>query len=140
MHMPEEFETKNEISELKARLFEKERIEAYLRSEVSDLWKVIKVIQEFPLYGLYLKISKLYSKIKRTANASQVTQTNAEASSSGIGLPQLFDLLFIVPSNKLEIGGIVSAHELVNFLNSMEISTKVLALNIDPSVERSEIQ
>lgn len=136
--MPEEFETKNEISELKARLFEKERIEAYLRSEVSDLWKVIKVIQEFPLYGLYLKISKLYSKIKRTTNATEVTQ-NAESSSSEIGLPQLFDLLFIVPSNKLEIGGIVSAHELVNFLNSMKISTKVLALNIDPSVERNEI-
>jgi hypothetical protein len=108
--MPEEFETKNEISELKARLFEKERIEAYLRSEVAELWKVIKVIQEFPLYGLYLKISKLYSKLNRIADTSKVTQ-NVDSSLSEIGSAQIFDVLFIVPSNKLEIGGIVSARK-----------------------------
>ena len=138
MHMPEEFETKNEISELKARLFEKERIEAYLRSEVAELWKVIKVIQEFPLYGLYLKISKLYSKLNRIADTSKVTQ-NVDSSLSEIGSAQIFDVLFIVPSNKLEIGGIVSAYDLANYLNSMAVSTKVLALNVDPSVEQSAI-
>ena len=61
--MAEEFEDKNQISELKARLFEKERIEEYLRSEVKELWKVIKVIQDFPLYSLYIRIANLYSKV-----------------------------------------------------------------------------
>ena len=136
--MPEEFENKNEISELKARLFEKERIEAYLRSEVSELWKVIKVIQEFPLYSLYLRISKLYSKFNRIVKTSDFTKI-VESSFNQVVTPQVFDVLFIVPSNKLEIGGIVSAHDLANYLNSKTINTKVLALNVDPSVNRSEI-
>jgi len=136
--MPEEFETKNEISELKARLFEKERIEAYLRSEVSELWKVIKVIQEFPLYSLYLRISKLYSKFNRIVKNSEVIKID-ESSFNQINSPQVFDVLFVVPSSKLEIGGIVSAHDLANYLNSKAINTKVLALNVDPSVNRSEI-
>jgi glycosyltransferase involved in cell wall biosynthesis len=136
--MAEELDNKNQISDLKARLFEKERIEEYLRAEVKELWKVIKVVQDFPLYSIYVRIANLYSKlskklkkIKNSDNSIVEKYVNDHAKD--------FDVLFIVPSNKLEIGGITSAYELANHLNAMSLSAKVYALSVDPSEKSNQI-
>jgi glycosyltransferase involved in cell wall biosynthesis len=136
--MAEKFEDKNQISELKARLFEKERIEEYLRSEVKELWKVIKVIQDFPLYSLYVRIANLYSKVVNKSKIHINSEKTDVAKNENEAI-QDFDVLFIVPSNKLEIGGITTAYDLANYLNEMSLSTKVHALNFDPSGKSSQI-
>jgi glycosyltransferase involved in cell wall biosynthesis len=136
--MAEEFEDKNQISELKARLFEKERIEEYLRAEVKELWKVIRVVQDFPLYSIYVRVANLYykvvkksKKIKNSDNTIVEKYVNDDVKD--------FDVLFIVPSNKLEIGGITSAYELAHYLNAMSLSAKVHALSVDPSEKSNQI-
>ena len=136
--MAEKFEDKNQISELKARLFEKERIEEYLRSEVKELWKVIKVIQDFPLYSLYVRIANLYSKVVNKSKI-HINSDKTDVPKNENEAIQDFDVLFIVPSNKLEIGGITTAYDLANYLNEMSLSTKVHALNFDPSGKSSQI-
>ena len=116
--MAEEFENKNQISDLKARLFEKERIEEYLRAEVKELWKVIKVVQDFPLYSIYVRVANMYSKlVKKSKNLKNSDNTIVEKYVNDH--VEDFDVLFIVPSNKLEIGGITSAYELAHYLNTM---------------------
>jgi glycosyltransferase involved in cell wall biosynthesis len=136
--MAEEFENKNQISDLKARLFEKERIEEYLRAEVKELWKVIRVVQDFPLYSIYVRVANLYykvvkksKKIKNSDNTIVEKYVNDDVKD--------FDVLFIVPSNKLEIGGITSAYELAHYLNAMSLSAKVHALSVDPSEKSNQI-
>jgi glycosyltransferase involved in cell wall biosynthesis len=136
--MAEEFENKNQISDLKARLFEKERIEEYLRAEVKELWKVIRVVQDFPLYSIYVRVANLYykvvkksKKIKNSDNTIVEKYLNDDVKD--------FDVLFIVPSNKLEIGGITSAYELAHYLNAMSLSAKVHALSVDPSEKSNQI-
>ncbi len=136
--MAEEFENKNQISDLKARLFEKERIEEYLRAEVKELWKVIKVVQDFPLYSIYVRVANMYSKlVKKSKNLKNSENTIVEK--YVYDHVEDFDVLFIVPSNKLEIGGITSAYELAHYLNAMSLSAKVHALSVDPSEKSIQI-
>ena len=93
---------------------EKERIEEYLRAEVKELWKVIKVVQDFPLYSIYLRIANLYSKVgKKSKKVKKSDNTIVEKYVNGP--VKDFDVLFIVTSNKLEIGGITSAYQLANY-------------------------
>ena len=61
--MLEQNDDKNEVSYLKAKLFEKERIEAFLRAEVKELWAVIHTLERFPLYKFYVKLAKIYPRI-----------------------------------------------------------------------------
>ncbi len=136
--MAEELDNKNQISDLKARLFEKERIEEYLRAEVKELWKVIKVVQDFPLYSIYLRIANLYSKVgKKSKKVKKSDNTIVEKYVNGP--VKDFDVLFIVPSNKLEIGGITSAYQLANYLNAMSLTTKVYALSVDHTEKSNQI-
>ena len=136
--MTEEFEKNNQISYLKARLFEKERIEEYLRAEVKELWKVIKVVQDFPLYSIYVRVANMYSKlIKKSKNLKNSDNTIVEKYVNDH--VEDFDVLFIVPSNKLEIGGITSAYELAHYLNAMSLSAKVHVLSVDPSEKSNQI-
>ena len=136
--MTEEFEKKNQISYLKARLFEKERIEEYLRAEVKELWKVIKVVQDFPLYSIYVRIANLYSKVGKKSKELKNSEKTVVEKYVNVEI-QNFDVLFIVPSNKLEIGGITTAYELANYLNAMTLSTKIHALSVDPSEKSNQI-
>jgi glycosyltransferase involved in cell wall biosynthesis len=136
--MAEEFEKKNQISDLKARLFEKERIEEYLRAEVKELWKVIKVVQDFPLYSTYVRIANLYSKVGKKSKELKNSEKTVVEKYVNVEI-QDFDVLFIVPSNKLEIGGINTAYELANYLNAMTLSTKIHALSVDPSEKSNQI-
>jgi glycosyltransferase involved in cell wall biosynthesis len=136
--MAEEFEDKNEISELKARLFEKERIEEYLRAEVKELWKVIRVVQDFPLYSIYVRVANLYSKVVKKSKKIKNSDNTIVEKYVNDDVKD-FDVLFIVPSNKLEIGGITSAYELAHYLNAMSLSAKVHALSVDPSEKSNQI-
>ena len=136
--MTEEFEKKNQISYLKARLFEKERIEEYLRAEVKELWKVIKVVQDFPLYSIYVRIANLYSKVGKKSKELKNSEKTVVEKYVNVEI-QNFDVLFIVPSNKLEIGGITTAYELADYLNAMKLSTKIHALSVDPSEKSNQI-
>jgi glycosyltransferase involved in cell wall biosynthesis len=136
--MAEEFEDKNEISELKARLFEKERIEEYLRSEVKELWKVIRGVQDFPLYSIYVRVANLYSKVVKKSKKIKNSDNTIVEKYVNDDVKD-FDVLFIVPSNKLEIGGITSAYELAHYLNATSLSAKVHALSVDPSEKSNQI-
>jgi glycosyltransferase involved in cell wall biosynthesis len=136
--MAEEFENKNQISDLKARLFEKERIEEYLRAEVKELWKVIRVVQDFPLYSIYVRVANLYSKVVKKSKKIKNSDNTIVEKYVNDDVKD-FDVLFIVPSNKLEIGGITSAYELAHYLNAMSLSAKVHALSVDPSEKSNQI-
>jgi glycosyltransferase involved in cell wall biosynthesis len=136
--MAEELDNKNQISDLKARLFEKERIEEYLRAEVKELWKVIKVVQDFPLYSIYVRTANLYSKLSKKSKKIKNSDDTIVEKYANDHVKD-FDVLFIVPSNKLEIGGITSAYELANHLNAMSLSAKVYALSVDPSEKSNQI-
>jgi glycosyltransferase involved in cell wall biosynthesis len=136
--MAEEFENKNQISDLKARLFEKERIEEYLRAEVKELWKEIRVVQDFPLYSIYVRVANLYSKVVKKSKKIKNSDNTIVEKYVNDDVKD-FDVLFIVPSNKLEIGGITSAYELAHYLNAMSLSAKVHALSVDPSEKSNQI-
>ena len=140
MHMLEQNDDKNEVSYLKAKLFEKERIEAFLRAEVKELWAVIHTLERFPLYKFYVKLAKIYSRILNR-NPLVQTETHTEVSSQKISnIKETLDVLFITPSNNTELGGISSAYKLITGLATNNLKVKVHPLNFDPTINKPDLE
>ena len=125
------------VSELKARLYEKERVENYLRSEVAELWNHVNELNRVPFLKTYLKLvsalrpivrkilKALYS-IKKSENQTNLPIQSVKSSN--------IDILLVLPTNKIEIGGLVSATKLVKQLGRSGFKIGILCLNRDPSV------
>ncbi|MGA0083340.1 MAG: glycosyltransferase [Candidatus Nanopelagicales bacterium] len=124
------------ISELNARLFEKERIEQYLRAEVSELWGHINRYEKDPFLRIYLKLTSKFSTMAQRAFSSwpnRTLTTTKDASNSPVSLETPCDVLLVLPTDKIEIGGLVSATKLMKELLLDGFSTRSVSLSHDPS-------
>ena len=124
------------ISELKARLFEKDRVEKYLRSEVEELWTHINDLNKLPFLALHLKIVSLLRfflrKVKQVLLPTKKSKTQNQVHKP-ITKVLSADILLVLPTDKIEIGGLVSAAKLVKQLGNFGFSIKILSLNHDPT-------
>ena len=64
--MAEEFENKNQISDLKSKLIEIDRIGEDSSFEDKEIWKVIKAVQDFYLYFFVCENTNLYFKVSKS--------------------------------------------------------------------------
>lgn len=125
------------VSELKARLYEKERVENYLRSEVAELWKHINELSSVPFLNTYLKlVSGLRFILRKLFRTSYAVKRNSNQNRLPIQSksPLNMDILLVLPTDKIEIGGLVSATKLVKQLGNSGFNIGILALNHDPTV------
>lgn len=125
------------VSELKARLYEKERVENYLRSEVVELWNHINEINRVPFLNAYLNLVSLLRfilrKILKTLYLFPKSGNRNKLPIQSISALNI-DILLVLPTDKIEIGGLVSATKLVKQLGSYGFKIGILTLNHDPSV------
>jgi glycosyltransferase involved in cell wall biosynthesis len=139
MGMDHEPKAINELSVLKARLYEKERIEEYLRAEVKELWTAINSTNASFLYKFFLfgiRISRRLGRIFKNNLSSEnnsITLTNSisDAKTS-------YEVVFVIPSNKVELGGIKSSFELAKFFSQNSLNLKIVYLDHDPTGISSE--
>jgi glycosyltransferase involved in cell wall biosynthesis len=124
------------ISELKARLYEKERIEQFLRAEVKELWSYIKIFEKDPFLKVYLRTKSGMVKIfLRFSNFTKKSfkGPNLDKSTKLKNINHSCEILLVLPSDKIEIGGLVSANKFINELFVEGYSVKKVALSHDPS-------
>jgi hypothetical protein len=76
MGMNHESKATNELSLLKARLYEKERIEEYLRAEVKELWSAINSTNASFLYKIFLFGIRIGGRLKRLLKGNVSQKTN----------------------------------------------------------------
>lgn len=140
MHMADQSDNISEVSYLKAKLIEKERIESFLRAEVSELWSVIKNLERFPLHKIYIKFANFYFNFISIKEIHKEAATSEKFASkeSEIELSN-FDVLFIVPSDNEEIGGIASSYKLARNLRDFDLNVQVLPIKHDPTSVKSDI-
>jgi hypothetical protein len=124
------------MSELKARLFEKDRVEKYLRAEVEELWTHINDLNKLPFLALHLKIVSLLRffvrKVKQVLLPTKKSKTQNQVLKPVTKVLSA-DILLVLPTDKIEIGGLVSATKLVKQLGNFGFSIKILSLNHDPT-------
>jgi len=146
MEMMEKPDEENEASILKARLYEKQRIEEFLRAEIKELWMAIETSQASPLYRIYLfvirirKFSKVKLKLFRKILFKIIFPTKRQfIDDISVNDRDFYECIFVIPSNKIESGGLQSALELANFISSKGKSVKVVYLNHDPTGLNSDL-
>ena len=140
MKMTQKHNAEDNIAILKAKLYEKERIEEYLRAEVNELWKVINSTQASLVYRIYLLLNRIKNAVVRMLDLKFFNRLKTLKSTSYKPVKEFVttktdqvDFVFIVPSNKIEIGGLKSAFALVNFMLQKDIMVKTIYLNHDPT-------
>lgn len=129
----------NELSVLKARLYEKERIEEYLRAEVKELWSAINSTNASFLYKVYLFGIRICRRLKRLLrNNVSSGNISSTVNNSMLNEKTTYDVIFVIPSNKVELGGIKSSFELAKFFSQNSLNLKIVYLNHDPTGISSE--
>jgi glycosyltransferase involved in cell wall biosynthesis len=146
MKMTEKPDEENETSLLKARLSEKDRIEKFLRAENKELWNAINRSNVSFLFKAFLFANKIrkYIKVKFAQFVRIFPHRNSltESSKSGdsVVVKRSFcDIIFVIPTNKIELGGLQSSFELANYISGKGLSVKIVYLNHDPTGVKSEI-
>jgi hypothetical protein len=138
----------NESEALKAELIEAKRIEEFLRSENKNLWSYINNIQKLPFFNSFILISqkikriRSFSQRKRAENlesSSKKYTTNNSINKSFNNKEKEIDVLFVIPNNKIEIGGIQTSFNLAKVLLLSGISTKIISIIDDPTSENSDL-
>ena len=140
MKMTKKHNAEDNMAILKAKLYEKERIEEYLRAEVKELWKVINSTHASKVYKSYLLLAKVQNVLKRLFDLKLIRRFITLKGTSYKSINEfaptksyLNDFVFIIPSNKIEIGGLKSALNLVKFMMQKGFLVKVFYLNHDPT-------
>ena len=134
MGMDREPKAKNELSVLKARLYEKERIEEYLRAEVKELWSAINSTNASFLYKIFLFGIKIGRRIKRILKSNVYSENKSSIVTNSISDEETtYEVIFVIPSNKVELGGIKSSFELAKFFSQNSLTLKIVYLNHDPT-------
>ena len=134
MGMDREPKAKNELSVLKARLYEKERIEEYLRAEVNELWSAINSTNASFLYKFFLFGIKIGRRIKRILKSNVYSENKSSIVTNSISDEETtYEVIFVIPSNKVELGGIKSSFELAKFFSQNSLTLKIVYLNHDPT-------
>ena len=137
-------ENLNEQEALRAELFEKQRIEEFLRTENRDLWKYISNIKGLPLFGkaIYVlqKIDffvKFFSKSKTSSLSKSdhhISKTSLQSSET-----RILDVLFVLTNNKVEIGGIQTSVKLAEDLSESGLVVNITSINFDPTAENHNL-
>jgi len=137
-------ENLNEQEALRAELFEKQRIEEFLRTENRDLWKYISNIKSLPLFGkaIYVlqKIDffvKFFSKPK-TRSLSKLDDQISKTSIQSLET-KILDVLFVLTNNKVEIGGIQTSVKLAEDLSESGLVVNITSINFDPTAENHNL-
>ena len=146
MTMMEKPDEENEASFLKARLSEKDRIEKFLRAENKELWNAINTSNVSLLFKAFLFANRIRRYVKVTfAQFMRIfphRHSLTESSKSGDSevVKSFFcDIIFVIPTNKIELGGLQSSFELANYISGKGLSVKIVYLNHDPTGIKSNI-
>jgi hypothetical protein len=139
MGMNHESKATNELSLLKARLYEKERIEEYLRAEVKELWSAINSTNASFLYKVFLFGIRIGGRLKRLLKGNVSSENKSSIVTNSISDEKItYEVIFVIPSNKVELGGIKSSFELAKFFSQNSLTLKIVYLNHDPTGISSE--
>ena len=143
--MTDKHNAEDNMAILRAKLYEKERIEEYLRAEVKELWKVINATQASSVYRIYLFLNRIQNAFMTVIDLKLVRRFRAlkdkryQSAKEFVGTEtDHFDFIFILPTNKIEIGGLKSAIDLVKSMLQKGLLVKVIYLNHDPSGETTD--
>jgi len=146
MEMIQKPNEENETSFLKARLNEKDRIEEFLRAENKELWAAINSSNASYLFRAFLFANKLrkyvINKIAQLANILSKSNSRSKSSESTnfeVEKSLFCEIIFVIPTNKIEIGGLQSSFELANYIADKGLSVKIVYLNHDPTGVDSEM-
>jgi glycosyltransferase involved in cell wall biosynthesis len=146
MKMTEMPDEGNETSFLKARLSEINRIEKFLRAENKELWNVINTSNVSFLFKAFLFANKIrkYIEVKFAQSVRIFPHRDSLTKSSKSGDSEVVksstcDIIFVIPTNKIELGGLQSSFELANYISGKGLSVKIVYLNHDPTGVKSEI-
>jgi glycosyltransferase involved in cell wall biosynthesis len=139
MGMDHEPKAINELSVLKARLYEKERIEEYLRAEVKELWTAINSTNASFLYKFFLFSIRISRRLGRIFKNNLSSENNSITLTNSISDAKTsYEVVFVIPSNKVELGGIKSSFELAKFFSQNSLNLKIVYLDHDPTGISSE--
>ena len=133
----------NELEAYKAILFEKQRIEDFLRAENKNLWQHLNNYKKLPFFNLYIYISEklqnfiLFFKQTRTSWVSDLESNNSRQPK--VDKNFTIQALFVLPSNRIEIGGLQTAYKLAVNLSNLGLNSKVICVTSDPSSEINDI-
>ena len=146
MGMMEKPEEENEASFLKARLSEKDRIEKFLRAENKELWNAINTSNVSFLFKAFLFANKIRKYVKITFAQFMIIFPHSDSmiESSKFGDSKVVnssfsDIIFVIPTNKIELGGLQSSFELAKYISGKGLSVKIVYLNHDPTGVKSDI-
>ena len=146
MGMMEKPEEENEASFLKARLSEKDRIEKFLRAENKELWNAINTSNVSFLFKAFLFANKIRKYVKIIFAQFMIIFPHSDSmiESSKFGDSKVVnssfsDIIFVIPTNKIELGGLQSSFELAKYISGKGLSVKIIYLNHDPTGVKSEI-
>lgn len=129
----------NELSVLKARLYEKERIEEYLRAEVKELWAAINSTNASFLYKFFLFGRRISQRLGRIFKNNLSSENNFISLTNSISDAKTsYEVVFVIPSNKVELGGIKSSFELAKYFSQNSLNIKIVYLDHDPTGISSE--
>jgi glycosyltransferase involved in cell wall biosynthesis len=120
-------------SELISILDEKIRIEQFLRGEVKELRNNLAVVSNKYIV-IILRINRLLRKIQSKIMGRKISTHLKKNHNGNIKFTKKIDILLLLPSDKVEIGGIATAFRLVKELESNNLVVKYCSLNHDPSV------
>jgi glycosyltransferase involved in cell wall biosynthesis len=126
-------EVEKSKNQLISENLELKRIEAFLRSEVKELWAHIKRTESLPFFKLWLFLaSKLVFFSKNTAQIEVYNQEPKNNSSKIFNTN--CDLLFVYSSDSQEIGGLKTSGKLARDLIDLKNwNIKGLALHHNPT-------
>ena len=146
MEMIEKPSEENETSFLKARLNEKDRIEEFLRAENKELWTAINSSNASYLFKAFLFANKIRRYVKNRfvylsniLSKSKAHSKSSESSNFEVRKDLFCDIIFVIPTNKIELGGLKSSFELANYIADKGLSVKIVYLNHDPTGVYSEM-
>ena len=124
--------------ELISLLDEKIRIEKFLRGEVKELRFFISN-NCLPLHKrLRLFLTRLKGKLSKFKTFLPVKSKDGHKIEIK-GEIENIDLLVLLPSDQIEIGGIATAYKMIKQLKSLDLKIYFLALTHDPSAIRGDL-
>jgi hypothetical protein len=133
MGMMEKPEEENEASFLKARLSEKDRIEKFLRAENKELWNAINTSNVSFLFKAFLFANRIRKYVKITfaqfikifPHSDSMIESSKFVDSKVVN-SSYSDIIFVIPTNKIELGGLQSSFELAKYISGKGLSVKII--------------
>jgi len=124
-------------SELISILDEKIRIEQFLRGEVKELRNNLEIVSN-KYIEFFLRINRIFRKISPKIMRSKASTRLKRNQNENVKFIKKIDVLLLLPSDKVEIGGIATAFRLIKELESHNLVVKYCSIAHDPSVPTND--